>query len=297
MRRPEDRRCTELAKRPPGSWRSPTRSWGSEETCTESQASCPAGRSAGKDDDVQKVVLDVPEIDTQEILGEWLVPHGEALLVSFGAHTVADKNGMAVVKERLAIIEADEAARRSRWSDQGDEPGSGARSAPHASDFMVPPPVIGFAGPGQCVDRAVFASAGGRIAAHRSRGTDGGSASAQPLDSTRDPRRRHAGRIAAPARRRDRTRLVVIRVVRANGQPADQEDSPAQAAKPATDAGTNKVEFTLPKAAAMLLPSLFMPGPSAGFQFLLPMKPLSIKLPFGQRLEIEVIGKVVPETK
>ena len=33
----------------------------------------------------------------------------------------------------------------------------------------------------------------------------------------------------------------------------------------------------------MFLPSLFMPSPSVGFQFLLPIKPLSIKLPFGQR--------------
>ena len=70
----------------------------------------PAESMHGNDDDVQKVVLDVPEIDTQEILGEWLIPRGEALLVSFGAHTVADKDGMAVVKERLAIIEADEAS-------------------------------------------------------------------------------------------------------------------------------------------------------------------------------------------
>ena len=67
--------------------------------------------------------------------------------------------------------------------------------------------------------------------------------------------------------------------------------------KPATDSGTNKAEFTLPKAAAMFLPSLFMPSPSAGFQFLLPIKPLSLKLPFGQKLEFEVFGRVVPETE
>ena len=39
----------------------------------------------------------------------------------------------------------------------------------------------------------------------------------------------------------------------------------------------------------MFLPSLFMPGPSTGFQFLMPIKPLSIKLPFGQKLEVEII--------
>jgi hypothetical protein len=34
----------------------------------------------------------------------------------------------------------------------------------------------------------------------------------------------------------------------------------------------------------------------SGLQFLMPIKPLSIKLPFNQKLEIDVIGKVVPDT-
>ena len=71
---------------------------------------------------------------------------------------------------------------------------------------------------------------------------------------------------------------------------------PKPVAKPATDPGASRTEFTLPKAAAMFVPSLFMPSPSVGFQFLLPIKPLSFKLPFGQKLEVEVIGRVVPET-
>ena len=66
-------------------------------------------------------------------------------------------------------------------------------------------------------------------------------------------------------------------------------------ATPATDSGTNKAEFTLPKAAAMFVPSLFMPSSPTGLQFLLPIKPLSLKLPFGQRLEFEVVGRVVPD--
>ncbi len=52
--------------------------------------------------------LELPEIANQEILGEWLIPNGECLLVSFGPHTVADKAGKAVVRERLAFVEADE---------------------------------------------------------------------------------------------------------------------------------------------------------------------------------------------
>ena len=98
---------------------------GSEDACPEMRTSCPAAaRSEGKDDDVQKVVLDVPEIDTQEVLGEWLVPRGEVLLVSFGAHTVAGKDGMAVVKERLAMIEADEADSGRADRTEVDEPGA-----------------------------------------------------------------------------------------------------------------------------------------------------------------------------
>ena len=79
------------------------------------------------------------------------------------------------------------------------------------------------------------------------------------------------------------------------GAPPIPEPKPA--AKPSTDSGTNKAEFSLPKAAAMFMPSLFTPNPSAGFQFLVPVKPFSLKLPFGQKLEFEVIGRVVPETE
>ena len=47
----------------------------------------------------------------------------------------------------------------------------------------------------------------------------------------------------------------------------------------------------------MFLPSMFMPSPSVGFQFLLPIKPLSLKLPFDQRLEIEIFGRIVPDAE
>jgi len=40
-----------------------------------------------------------------------------------------------------------------------------------------------------------------------------------------------------------------------------------------------------------------MPSSPAGLQFLLPIKPFSIKLPFKQRLEIEVFGRLVPDTE
>ena len=50
--------------------------------------------------------IELPEIANQEVLGEWLIPKGDCLVVSFGPHTIADKDGRAVVRERLAFVEA-----------------------------------------------------------------------------------------------------------------------------------------------------------------------------------------------
>ena len=81
-----------------------------EEKCTESQACCRSPENGVKDQEVRKVAIDIPEIGSQEVAGEWLIPNGEYLLVSFGAYTAADKDGKAIVKERLAIIGAEEAS-------------------------------------------------------------------------------------------------------------------------------------------------------------------------------------------
>jgi hypothetical protein len=265
--------------------------------CAESQACCKSGEGAGKVDDVQKVVLDVPEIDTQEVLGEWLVPHGEVLLVSFGAHTVADEDGMAVVKERLAMIEADLAAGASFVIEPIGVPSAPVRVfAPQVTDPAPPPLVVSSPFPNKIPIMPVTPS---------------------PLVSVPAP----LPQLPVP------TPIMPSRSipqgVRADGTPADlpplpddetESDSsssessepmaspqtkriPQPKAKPTTDSGANKAEFTLPKAASMFLPSLFMPSPSTGFQFLMPIKPLSLKLPFGQKLEVEVIGRVVADSE
>ena len=67
--------------------------------------------------------------------------------------------------------------------------------------------------------------------------------------------------------------------------------------EPASDIGTTKASYTQPKSSTVFLPSVFLPGASVGFQFLLPIKPLSLRLPFNQRLEIEIFGRVVPDTR
>ena len=75
-------------------------------SCTGGLLALPAPRPIV--DDVRYFV-EVPEIGSQEIAGEWLIPKDGILLVSFGPHTIADKDGKAVIRERLAIVEADEA--------------------------------------------------------------------------------------------------------------------------------------------------------------------------------------------
>jgi hypothetical protein len=60
----------------------------------------------GDGEDSVRIAIQVPEIARAEVSGEWLIPNDGVLLVSFGAHTVADAKGKAVVLERLAVIEA-----------------------------------------------------------------------------------------------------------------------------------------------------------------------------------------------
>jgi hypothetical protein len=54
----------------------------------------------------QTAQIEVPEVVCEEISGEWLIAPDEVLVVSFGPHTVADKDGKAVVRERLALVTA-----------------------------------------------------------------------------------------------------------------------------------------------------------------------------------------------
>ncbi len=84
----------------------------SEEKCSKVEGCCESADEAPlkKDAAVQQLRIQVPEVRSQEVAGEWLIPKDEVLLVSFGVYTAADQNGKAVVKERLAMIRADEIA-------------------------------------------------------------------------------------------------------------------------------------------------------------------------------------------
>ncbi len=52
-------------------------------------------------------LIQVPEYARISVGGEWLIPEQGALIISLGAHTISDAKGKAVVRERLAVIEAD----------------------------------------------------------------------------------------------------------------------------------------------------------------------------------------------
>ena len=67
-----------------------------------------AVHSVALDDD--NAPLAVPEVATSDLIGEWLIPNDGALVISLGAHTVADDDGKAVVRERLVVLEAQPAA-------------------------------------------------------------------------------------------------------------------------------------------------------------------------------------------
>ena len=71
-----------------------------------------------------------------------------------------------------------------------------------------------------------------------------------------------------------------------------RKPDPSKSAKlqPTGDTAMRKAQFTITNFPA--IPSVFQPVPAVGLQFLLPIKPISLKLPFNRRLEIEIYGRV-----
>ncbi len=68
---------------------------------------------------------------------------------------------------------------------------------------------------------------------------------------------------------------------------------PQPQAKPTADSQMNRTGYnTTSKIPSM--PSVFvLPTPNVGLQFLVPVKAVSLRLPFNRKLEIEVFGRVV----
>ena len=78
---------------------------------------------------------------------------------------------------------------------------------------------------------------------------------------------------------------------RKSRQPEPAPETKARPKKSTGDPAMKKAQFTAPSLPT--IPSMFQYAPSIGLQFLLPIKPVSFRLPFNRRLEIEIYGRVV----
>jgi hypothetical protein len=269
-----------------------------DEKCAESEDCCEATECTSKDREVRTVAIDVPEIGSQEVAGEWLIPNGECLLVSFGAFTVADKDGKAIVKERLAIIGAEETTEATAFPRATALASPGTRPMPIYVAPMTTPPPIGRPVPAPVVPLPPVA---------------GGPAptplGALPLPVPAVPSRSFPQGVHADGKIADLPKLpddeaddATFSSESAEPLPSPQtkQPIPAKPSKPATkptaDGGATKAEFVAPKAPSLSLTSFF-PTSTGGMQFLLPIKPFTLKLPFNQKLQIEILGKVVADTE
>jgi hypothetical protein len=203
--------------------------------------------------------VQVPEIGRAEIAGEWLIPRDEVLVVGFGPHTIAGADGKAVVREHLAVIAAEGAPHP--MGVKGPDVLVIPKIAAPAPAAPLPVPVI----PSRTLPQGVHA--------------DGSPAELPPLpdDEKASPA---PGDSSEP---------------RPSPQTRKQKSEPAAPAKPAAT-----VDSKAARAAFDLTKGLFKPGlvPQfgvPGLQFVMPLKPFALKLPFNQKLELELIGKVVPD--
>jgi hypothetical protein len=224
--------------------------------------------------------VQIPEIGREAVAGEWLIPHGEVLVVSFGPHTIADKDGKAVVREKLALVTAEEA-----------DPVPSPSPAATLHELLPPPTMLrnlpNLAAPApMAVPRIPSRSIPQGVHA------DGTPAELPPLPDDEKP--------CQPANESSQpTPSPQIKKPRPDSHPAPSAAKPAAS----VDQKTSKASFMQAqswlKAAGLL--SLPRSNMAAGFlpipnlQFMVPLKPLSLKLPMGQKLEVELVGRVVPD--
>jgi hypothetical protein len=226
--------------------------------------------------------VQIPEIGREAVAGEWLIPHGEVLVVSFGPHTVADRDGKAVVREKLALVTAEEADRVPAFAPTPAAaspfvprlpalPGSMPRVAAPAA--MAVPKI-----PSRTIPQGVHA--------------DGTLAELPPLpdeETSEQPASDSSQPMPSPQ----------IKKPRPSSQPAPGADKPAASVdQKASKASFIQAQPWLQAAGLLSLPKSniaanFLPMPN--LQFMVPLKPFSLRLPMGQKLEFELIGRVVPD--
>jgi hypothetical protein len=114
-------------------------------TCTADDAKgCPAktgpGESACRQDSAPASTIQVPEVASQQVDGEWLIPNDGVLVVGLGVHTVGGKDGKAVVRERLMVLEAKSDPDVARTTLRRD-PTPGNHFIPAPAPATIPAPV------------------------------------------------------------------------------------------------------------------------------------------------------------
>lgn len=85
--------------------------------------------------------IEVPEFAQSEVKGEWLIPSDRVLLISLGAHTVADEQGKAVVRERLVVLDAHEPEQAQSTPGVVATPIKVERIRVHVPEVNIPAPV------------------------------------------------------------------------------------------------------------------------------------------------------------
>jgi hypothetical protein len=213
--------------------------------------------------------VQIPEIGHAEIAGEWLIPRDELLLVGFGPHTVADKDGKAVVRERLALITAEEVALPT--ASTSPEVLELPRSLPRVA--VSPPRLAIPAIPSRSLPQGVHA--------------DGTPAELPPL-----PDEEKADPSPSPGDSSEPRPSLQSKKPRRDTAPAANPIS-----KPCASADSRATKTAFELAKGLFKPNTLPQFTFPNLQFMMPLKPFAMKLPFNQKLELELIGRVVPDSE
>lgn len=252
-------------------------------------------------------VVQIPEVGRASAAGEWLIPDGEVLVIGFGPHTVADAEGKAVVREHLAVIAAEVA------DDEAAEPAAFEVPPPPAPGLVPTPTPESTPAPARA-DAPKTAAALPELP---------GRTLPQPVhpDGTPAPLPTVPEDEAPAAAADESSEPLPSPQTRKKGEPRDEE--PAEAPKPEpkkaeaketeapkpeapkTEAQAIKASFAIPALKKIqgldslngLVSAGLLGSPFQGAQFLVPLKPLAVKLPFNQKLEFELVGRVVTDTE
>ena len=269
--------------------------------------------------------IQIPEIGLARAAGVWLIPEDGVLVVGFGPHTVADAEGRAVVRERLALITAemvDDAEAMTGGVEVVDD-----SESPDDSPVNGPAPLAPIFKPILPVPPQTATSIPGLPSRTLPQGihADGSPATLPPLPEDEEadlpaPADEASRPLPSPqSRRKPSPPPEPVAPAPASEAPRDEEakeesnaDEPAEIETPKgapavkrkkTDPDAGRASFVLPAALSAISsmsamkPAETFRAPFQGAHFFVPLKPLSIKLPLNQKLEFELLGRIVADER